>query len=66
MRSGEDTPIVVLSGSSQAQTVLAAVRAGARDYLIKGKYDAPRLISVLAKAAEWGRQVSRLKRSITQ
>ncbi len=66
IQEGNDTPIVVLSGSGEAQTVLAAIRSGARDYLIKGKYDAERLIDVLRKAAEWGVQVGKLKRSLSK
>ncbi len=66
LQGGNGTPIVVLSGSEDAQTILAAVRAGARDYLIKQKYDPPRLMSVLEKAAAWNAKVSRLKQSIEQ
>lgn len=32
-------PVIVLSGRSDSQTILAAVKCGARDYFVKGRVD---------------------------
>ncbi len=58
VNEGRRTPVVVVSSSAGAQTILEAVRSGARDYLVKGKFDSSRLMQVLEAAASWG---SRLK-----
>ncbi len=64
LKEGHETPIVIVSGSYQPQVILAAIRAGARDYLVKGKFDAPRLMAVLEAVAAWGGHLKELQTDI--
>jgi DNA-binding NarL/FixJ family response regulator len=56
-----DLPIVVLTGHDDEQMATAAVRAGAQDYLVKGKVDAEGLIRAMRYAVE--RKLAELERS---
>src|SRR5205814_214856 len=46
------TPIVVLTGLSDATVGIAAVQQGAQDYLVKGQVDGPLLVRALRYAIE--------------
>ncbi|MEK7468983.1 MAG: diguanylate cyclase [Planctomycetota bacterium] len=56
-----DVPIVVLTGLNDDATGLAAVNAGAEDFLIKGEVDAVRLAKVLRYSVERHRTLSALR-----
>jgi DNA-binding response OmpR family regulator len=45
-------PIVVLTGLDDDRSAVDAVRSGAQDYLVKGKFDGPMLARVLRYAIE--------------
>ncbi len=47
-----DVPVVVLSGTADAELALAAVHAGAQDYLVKGRVNGDVLLRVLRYAVE--------------
>jgi len=48
-------PVVVVSGQDDTETVLASVRQGARDYLVKGRLDAAALQTSILRVVEWSR-----------
>jgi signal transduction histidine kinase len=48
-------PIVVLTGLDDDRSAVDAVRSGAQDYLVKGKFDGPMLARVLRYAIERAR-----------
>jgi PAS domain S-box-containing protein len=52
MRRDIDAPIVLLTGESGEENVVAAARAGAAGYLVKGTYDVPMLERTLRYAIE--------------
>lgn len=54
-------PIIVLSGHSECQTILTAVREGARDYLVKGKIDTICLQNAIIRQAEWRRRIQKYR-----
>jgi diguanylate cyclase (GGDEF)-like protein len=51
-RAGSSTPFVLLSPSEDAQLALEAVRAGAQDYLVKGRFDGAQLARTMRHAIE--------------
>ncbi len=53
VRKLTDLPVVVLSGLQDSQTVLEAVRAGARDYFVKGRADKRALQTAIRNSVEW-------------
>ena len=55
-------PIVVLTGLDDEGLAVKAVRAGAQDYLVKGRVDGDLLIRSMRYAAERGRAVEALER----
>lgn len=59
--TGTPVPIVVLSGLTDHETALVAIREGAQDYLYKGDLAGPMLARVLRYAVERGR----LERAVT-
>ncbi|MBI2818255.1 MAG: response regulator [Acidobacteria bacterium] len=54
-------PIIVLSGHAETQTILAAVREGARDYLVKDKIDALFLQQAIIRQVEWRRRIQKYR-----
>ena len=46
-------PVVVLTGTDEAQTILECIKAGAKDYFVKSRIDPERLIQVIGR---WGRR----------
>ncbi len=55
-------PIVVLTGHDDEALAVRAVRAGAQDYLVKGRMDGDRLLRSIRYASERGRAVEALER----
>jgi two-component system, cell cycle sensor histidine kinase and response regulator CckA len=55
-------PIVVLTGHDDQALAVRAVRAGAQDYLVKGRLDGELLIRSIRYASERGRTVEALER----
>ena len=53
-------PVVVLTGMSDEQLAVSALRAGAQDYLVKGEQEGARLIRSLRHAMERRRLISEL------
>jgi DNA-binding NarL/FixJ family response regulator len=45
------TPLIVLTGSDEAQLVLECIKAGAKDYFVKSRMDWSRMIDALRRAA---------------
>lgn len=45
-------PIVVVTGRKDGETAFEAIRRGAQDYLLKGKFDYPQLLRVIRFAIE--------------
>ncbi len=56
VRRCTDLPIVVVSGYSDAQTILDALKGGARDFFVKSRTDATALRAVVRRQAEWWQQ----------
>lgn len=61
-----DLPIVILTGLSDDDVGIEAVRQGAQDYLIKGQIDANKIYSSLRYAAERKKLELQLKESLEQ
>ena len=55
-------PIVVLTGHDDEALAVRAVRAGAQDYLVKGRVDGDLLVRSIRYASERGRAVEALER----
>jgi len=55
-------PIVVLTGHDDEALAVRAVRAGAQDYLVKGRIDGDALVRSIRYASERGRAVEALER----
>ena len=55
-------PIVVLTGHDDEALAVRAVRAGAQDYLVKGRVDGELLVRSIRYASERGRAVEALER----
>jgi hypothetical protein len=55
-------PIVVLTGYDDQATAVRAVRAGAQDYLVKGRVDGELLVRSIRYASERGRALEALER----
>ena len=47
-----DTPVVVISANDDRDTVVAALREGAQDYIVKGKTDPVAITAILIKSIE--------------
>src|SRR5208282_1122947 len=56
------TPIVVMTGHDDEALAVRAVRAGAQDYLVKGRVDGDLLVRSIRYASERGRAVEALER----
>jgi PAS domain S-box-containing protein len=54
-------PIIMLTGQDEHDIDLAAMRAGAAEYLIKGEFDAPRLIRSIIYSLERSRLLKELE-----
>lgn len=57
-----DIPVVLLTGLDDELSALAAVRGGAQDYLVKGKFNT----DVLARAVRYGIERQRLRLKLEQ
>src|SRR5665213_3351497 len=55
-------PIVVLTGHDDEALAVRAVRAGAQDYLVKGRMDGDLLVRSIRYASERGRTIEALER----
>lgn len=62
LRRAPGVPVVVISGNSDQDMALAAVREGAQDFVIKGRFDAP----LLAKTVRYAVERKRLERELEQ
>jgi PAS domain S-box-containing protein len=60
-RNGSGEPIVVISGRDDEGLALDAVRAGAQDYLVKGRIEGQLLARVIRYAIERNRVADRLR-----
>jgi diguanylate cyclase (GGDEF)-like protein/PAS domain S-box-containing protein len=60
---GVSAPLILLTGQGDGDIDLAAMRAGAADYLIKGQIDAPLLERAIRYALEQGRTLQALRES---
>lgn len=58
-----DLPVIVLTGYNNQVVGMQAVRAGAQDYLVKGEFDAKRLVNSIRFAVERFRSQVGLKRA---
>ena len=58
-----DMPVIVLSGHEPRELGLEAVRCGAEDYLVKGKFDCELLVRTIRNATERARIKIELKSS---
>ncbi len=63
LAGGRATPVVVMTGLDDEAVAVAAVQAGAQDYLVKGAADARGLIRTLRHAMERHRLVRDLERA---
>ena len=59
-----DVPVVILTGTRDDATALGAMRLGAQDFLVKGKYDEDALIRVIRHAIERQRLLQQLEKSL--
>ena len=59
------TPIVVVSGLDDESSALDAVRVGAQDYLVKGKFDDELLARSIRHAVERQHLLGQVERSLT-
>lgn len=57
LRAAPDVPIVVVTGEGDEELAVAAVRAGAQDFLVKGKLDAASLSRVMRQSVERHRRL---------
>jgi two-component system, cell cycle response regulator len=57
-------PVVVVSALADETTMIDAVKLGAQDYLVKGRFDAELLVRVIRHAMERHQLVSQLERSL--
>jgi len=60
---GVTAPVILLTGQGDGDVDLAAMRAGAADYLVKGKIDAPLLERSIRYALEQSRTLRALRES---
>jgi DNA-binding NarL/FixJ family response regulator len=60
-RARPDLPVVVLTGTDDTDTALRAVRSGAQDYLVKGRFGDDTLIRAMRYAVERHRLRERLE-----
>ena len=61
-RAAPKIPIVVLTGHDDEALAVRAVRAGAQDYLVKGRLDGDLLVRSIRYASERGRAIEALER----
>lgn len=61
LRESPQVPVIVMTGLNDQKVGLEAVRAGAQDYLIKGDFDARRLIICIRHSLERFRQQSAIR-----
>lgn len=59
-----DVPVVVLTGTRDDATALGAMRLGAQDFLVKGKYDEDSLMRVIRHAIERQRLLQQLEKTL--
>ncbi len=59
--SAPDIPLVILTGSSNENLVMAAVKCGAQDYLVKGEFSPSVLVRSMRYAIERNRLQQQLK-----
>ena len=62
-RDVPEAPIIVISGLSDERLALEAVRAGAQDYLVKGRIEGPQLARTIRYAIERKQSEVRLRES---
>lgn len=62
-RSAPDIPIIVLTGQDDEELALAAVNAGAEDFLSKNTVDAPQLVRAIRYARERRRKARAVRES---
>ncbi len=66
VRQTQDVPIVVMTGSDDDELAIAAVKAGAQDYLVKGQVDANLLTRAVRYAVERRRLLAELEQARQQ
>jgi len=58
-----ETPVVILTGHDDEATAIAALHAGAQDYLVKGAIDSRTILRITRHAIERGKILQRVKES---
>ncbi|HEY9624230.1 MAG TPA: EAL domain-containing protein [Crinalium sp.] len=66
LNSDRQIPVILLTGQGDHEIDLAAMKAGAADYLIKGQIDAPLLERSIRYAIERFRTLSQLRRALLE